>query len=262
VTGWVYDQSHVDSIGLRFSQDTEYSPVNIVPAGDTLFWYVDWPEDLRRAGTFNLQCYASDSVGYETVKTLVVYVDTTSPDVPVFDAIGPLTRADVTVTGTSSANDSVFIYLIWPLPNEDSARVLCNAAGRFQADFELAMGQNLFRAFARDRAGNESAWSDTATVVYDEIVGITVPEKLDPGDRIDVNLTRSASEVVLRVFSIDGYHIATESWRPRELNNEFEWNLKDTDGKDVKNGLYLLVFQITYDDGGEAIEKRVVVVSR
>ena len=118
------------------------------------------------------------------------------------------------------------------------------------------------RPTLKDRAGNESDWSDTAVVVYDEIAGITVPEKLDPGAKIDVNLSSPAGEVVLRVFSIDGYHIVTETWQPKGLYNEFEWDLKDADNEDVKNGLYLLVFQILFADGSESLEKRVVVVSR
>jgi flagellar hook assembly protein FlgD len=262
VTGWVFDQSDVDSIGLRFSEETEYSAVNVTPSGDTLFWYIDWPEELQQGGTFNLACFAGDSVGYETVRTFVVYVDTTTPGVPVFDVPDKVSSADITVRGTSSPNDSVFVYLIWPEASEDSARVLCNAQGSFEADFEIGIGRNLFRAFARDRAGNESDWSDTAAVVYDETAGITVPEKLDPGAKIDVNLSKPASEVVLRVFSIDGYHIVTETWQPKDLYNEFEWDLKDADSKDVKNGLYLLVFQILFADGNESVEKRVVVVSR
>ncbi|MFH1311692.1 MAG: FlgD immunoglobulin-like domain containing protein [Candidatus Eisenbacteria bacterium] len=262
VAGWVFDQSDVDSIGLRFSQDSEYLPVNIMSAGDTLIWNVEWPEDLRHGGTFNLGCYAGDSIGYETVKTFVVYVDTTIPVTPVFDALDRVSSADVTMRGTSSPSDSVFVYLIRPGASEKSAGVLCNAAGRFQADFELGIGRNLFRAFARDRAGNESDWSDTAIVVYDETVGITVPEKLDPGARIDVNLTRPASEVILSIFSVDGYHIVTKTWQPNDLYSEFEWDLKDADNKDVRNGLYLLVFQVSFADGGQSVEKRVVVISR
>jgi hypothetical protein len=262
VAGWVFDQGDVDSIGLRFSQDSEYGPVSTTSGKDTLAWYADWPADLQHGGTFNLQCFASDSIGYETVKSFVVYVDTTAPKVPVLVVPDYVSSPLITLSGTSSANDSVFVRRVWQGATRDSVGLLATAAGGFEASFDLDIGKNLFRAFARDRAGNRSAWSDTAIAVYGETMGITVPERWGPGTRIDANFSRPASEVTLRVFSVDGYYIATHTWRPEDLYNEFEVEPKDDDGKDVRNGLYLFVFEIRFADGSTSTEKMVVVASR
>jgi hypothetical protein len=40
------------------------------------------------------------------------------------------------------------------------------------------------------------------------------------------------------------------------------WDLTDTDGTQVKNGPYALVFEIKYADGSTSVEKKAVVVAR
>jgi hypothetical protein len=141
-------------------------------------------------------------------------------------------------------------------------RVKCSSTGIFQAALRLELGDNSIYAIAKDQTGNRSSPSAVQTVSYTEDVGIYVPERLGPGSRIEVNLDRPADVVTLRIFSADGYYVASVSLDEPGVYSEFEWDLMDSDGNPVRNGLYLLVFEIRYDDGKTLTDKSMVVVSR
>jgi flagellar hook assembly protein FlgD len=259
VKGRAFDRNGIESIGLRFYSNTEYMVPTVVPDGDTLLWHTAWPESLMIEDQFRLELRIADSLGYESTKLFSVTVDMTAPEVPSFD---PLPRQvsdpNLSVSGTSSGDDSVLIYL----NDSITGRVRCSSTGIFQAALHLQLGDNWIYAEAKDQTGNRSSSSAVQIVTYTEDVGICVPERLGRGSRIEVNLDRPADLVTLRIFSADGYYIASVNLEEPELYSEIQWDLKDSDGNPVRNGLYLLVFEIRYDDGKTLIDKSMVVVSR
>lgn len=262
VAGFALDRNGVDSIGVRFSSGTGYGPVSAHWSGDTLFWYAGWPDDLTNEGRYDVECLARDSIGYETIATREVRVDTTAPNIPTLTVPDRVSSPAVTVRGTCSGSDSVFLYLIWQDVEVLAAKLVCAAAGEFEKDLVPGIGENRIYATSKDKAWNISGPSDTATVTYEEKIGLVVPERIISGSRIEVNLSRQALSITMRVFSVDGHYVGTEVWYPQGLYNEFEWDLKDADGDNVRNGVYLLVFEVSYSDGTKSVEKKVAVVSR
>ncbi len=259
VKGKAFDRNGIESIGLRFYNNTEYMVPTVVANGDTILWHTPWPESLMIEDQFRLELRTVDSLGYESTKSFSLTIDMTAPDVPSFEPLPQqVSEPDLDVSGTSSPNDSVLIYL----NDSVTRRVKCSSTGIFQTALHLELGDNSIYAIAKDLTGNRSSSSAVQTVSYTEDVGIYVPERLGPGSRIEVNLDRPADVVMLRIFSADGYYVASVSLDEPGLYSEFEWDLMDSDGNPVRNGLYLLVFEIRYDDGKTLIDKSMVVVSR
>jgi hypothetical protein len=259
VRGRVFDRSGIDSIGINFYSNTEYLPVSTVPGTDTLSWHVAWPESLKIEDAFRLQVYAADSLGYESTKSISLTIDMTAPDVPSFDPLPQeVSEPTISISGTSSSNDSVLVYLNDHLDN----RIQCSAGGTFQSTLHLQIGTNSIYGIAKDRAGNRSSPSSVITVTYSEAVGIFVPERLRSGSRIEINLARMADLITLKMFSTDGYYISTTTIDEPELYNVLEPDLMDSDGNSIRNGPYLLVLEILYGDGTTSVEKFLVVVAR
>ena len=258
-SGFASDRGGIDSLGFRFLSDADHGPVIIEASGDTLYWYVPWPDDLHTDGTYNLEIYASDSPGHTATATKEIVIDTQAPEAPEFDAPpAEVHHPRLTVTGTCSARDSLFLHL----NGEITRRLSCSAAGTFSTDVTLMEGANTLQATARDLAGNPSLPSQIVTVAYVKTVGIDVPEKFGSDSVIDFTLSKNADLMDLRIYTLDGAYIATVTKASPDLVDEMTWDLKDTDGREVKNGVYLMVFEIAYSDGDRKIEKRAVVVAR
>ena len=186
-------------------------------------------------------------------------IDTQAPEAPEFDAPpAEVHHPRLTVTGTCSARDSLFLHL----NGEITRRWSCSAAGTFSTDVTLVEGMNTLQATARDLAGNPSPPSDFMTVAYVKTVGISVPEKFGSDSVINITLSKDADLISLRIYTLDGSHVATTTKTSPNLVDEITWDLKDTDGKDVRNGVYLMVFEIAYSDGDRKIEKLAVVIAR
>jgi flagellar hook assembly protein FlgD len=259
VRGSFYDRNDVDSIGFRFHGGMDHVEV-IVPAPCCPYpWLVEWPDSLRKDGKYVLEIYAVDTPGYAATVTHIVSIKTLPSDTP---AIGPLPERvsdrALTVSGTGGPGDSLFVYL----NDTIEARTLCTTAGTFSSKVNLDLGINEIYAISRDIAGNYSDPSETVTVEYVEQMGIRVDERLDGPATIEVNLTKDASQIVLRIFSLFGTHVRTVVENDPVEFGEMQWDLTDTDGKQVKNGPYILVFEIRYSDGSTEVEKTAVVVAR
>ncbi|MGD9141521.1 MAG: hypothetical protein PVJ42_08270, partial [bacterium] len=71
-----------------------------------------------------------------------------------------------------------------------------------------------------------------------------------------------ASRIVIRILSLEGSYITAITEDNPDLYNEIDWDLTDAGGKQVKNGIYVLVIEVAYPDGGSEIDKKAVIVSR
>ena len=257
--GFASDGVGIDSVGFRFLADAEFGPVTVEASGDTLYWHVPWPGDLQTDGSYRLEVYSSDLPGHTATATKEIVIDTQAPDAPEIDAPpAEVYNPRFTVTGTCPGRDSLFLSL----NAEIVERLACPAAGSFSAAVTLVEGINTLQATARDKAGNQSPPSEMVMVTYIKAVGITVPERFGPDSVIDFTLSKDADAIYLRIFTLDGSHISTITKRSPDLVDEMKWNLTDSDGEDVRNGVYLLVFEVVYSDGESKIEKKAVVVAR
>jgi hypothetical protein len=271
VTGTAFDADGIDSIGFRFLEETSYQAVQLEPNGDTLQWYVEWPVDLRREGAFDLECIASDVMGYETIETFKVTIDTTLPDTPdLAEVPEKVSGPDLTVSGMTSPKDSVLLCLNCSSGQglEPTERTVSSAVGTFVFNLSLGVGTNSIVVWAKDKAGNLSADTVEVTVEYNEDIGILVPEIFHGGSDVEVNLAKRARTIVMRVFSIDGtyidtlddFELAAEGAGAYYYRREFE--LVDSNEDEIKNGVYLLVFEILFEDGTSENDKKAVVVAR
>jgi hypothetical protein len=262
VAGTVDDRNcGVSRVEFRFSQEADFeyvtymSPDSCPPNS----WYITWPESLDSDGSYNLEARASDAAGHVTVALKTLAIDTTAPSAPELSELPQQVHSpSLEVSGTGTPNDSVVVFV-----NEQSgSRVKVPQGGGFSTTVSLQLGLNTVYAVAKDASGNSSPPSVSQAVEYTERPGIMVPEILDEASVIEVNLDRAAARIDLRIFSLDGYYIRTVVKESPSQSDEMGWNLRDEDGRQVKNGLYLLVFQILFADGSQSVEKRMVVVSR
>jgi flagellar hook assembly protein FlgD len=259
VRGLATDLTGIDSLGFRFQADSAYGPVTKEVSGDTLYWQVSWPGDLQTDGTYNLGVYSSDIPGHTATTAREVVIDTQAPDAPEIDPLpAEVYHPRVTVTGTCPGRDSLFLSL----NDEIARRLACAAAGTFSTDVTLLEGANTLQATARDKAGNQSPPSEVVTVTYIRSVGIVVPERFGPDSVIDVTLAKEADLIRLMIYTLEGSHVSTITKPSPALVDEIKWDLRDSDGKKVRNGLYLLVFELVYSDGESSTEKKAVVVAR
>ncbi len=257
--GFASDRGGIDSLGFRFLADSEYGPVVVETSGDTLYWYVPWPEDLYTDGTYKLEVLASDFPGHTGKAAKEISIDTHAPDAPeIAPPPAEIYHPRLTVTGTCSGRDSLLLYL----NGEIIRRLSCPVAGTFSSEVTLVEGVNTLQAVARDKAGNISPPSQVVTVIYVKTAGIEVPERFDSDSIIHVTLSKDADLINLRIYALDGALVASMTKTSPDLVDEMSWDLKDTGGKEVKNGVYLMVFETTYSDGDRNIEKMAVVVAR
>jgi hypothetical protein len=257
--GFATDPSGIDSLGFRFTADSQYGPVVIEASGDTLYWYVPWPDDLHTDGSYRLEILAVDSPGHTAQVSKEVVIDTEAPNAPELHPLPAVVHYPrLTVTGSCSGRDSLLLYL----NSEIAMRLACPAGGTFAADLALLEGANTIQAVARDKAGNQSPPSALVTVSYIKEIGIDVPERFGPDSVIRFTLSKEADRITLRVYTLDGSYVASTAKASPDLVDEMTWDLKDSDGKDVLNGVYVMVFETAYGDGDRSVERQAVVVAR
>jgi hypothetical protein len=218
-----------------------------------------WPESLRVEDEFLLECVALDGAGHWGSTFRTVLVDTTAPGRPVITPPpAKVGAADLALEGTGTAGDSVRVYV----NDEMQKRALISAEGTWSVTVVLEFGLNTIYAVSADLAGNVSAASDPVDVEYTEATGIFVPEEFTADSVIEINLPREADRIVVRVLSLEGSYITSIIEDNPDLYNELEWDLTDADGKQVRNGIYVLVFEVAYADGSAEMDKKAVIVSR
>jgi len=184
-------------------------------------------------------------------------VDTTPPSTPVLDAgIATLTTHNtITLSGNATGADTVHV--------ERGGGVVARPTGpRFSTTVNLLLGSNAFTFRGVDRAGNRSAPSAPFVVVYEEPVGFFAPERFRAGDRIELNLGKTARAVRLDIFDLTGRRVRTLQQNQLGRNYEFPWNVQDDTGRTVGDGPYVIKAQIAYEDGSNQTASGAVVVAK
>ena len=257
-TYWVTaaDRNGIDSLKVRFYAASEFMVPDAYPRDECCY---TWPESLRIEDTFVLECMALDGVGHWGSEVMEVVVDTTAPGRPVLDPLPAKVGTELLeVTGTGTAGDSVRVYVNGKIQK----RSTISAGGAFSVTVLLDLGGNAIYAISADNAGNVSPPSETGAVEYTEDTGIYVPEEFTADSRIEVNLPGEANRILIRVLSLGGSSVADIVEDNPDLYNEISWDLTDASGKEVKNGVYVFVIEVTYADGSVDMDKKAVIVAR
>jgi flagellar hook assembly protein FlgD len=250
------DRNGVDSLKVRFYPGTGFMVPDGYPRDECCY---TWPESLRIEDEFTIECVALDGVGHWNSVTKSVVTDTTPPERPVLDVLpSKVGTVLLDVTGSGTPLDSARVYV----NDQMQKRSLISAAGTFSASVVLEYGPNSIYAISADLAGNVSAPSETAVVEYTEETGIRIPEEFTEESKIEVNLVKAATRIVVRILSLEGTYITSIIEDNPDLYNEFSWDLTDAGGKQVKNGLYVFATEVAYADGSVDIDKKAVIVSR
>jgi flagellar hook assembly protein FlgD len=226
-------------------------------APDTARFAVDLPDAVAGEDSIEVEIALRDSAGIRATHTAVFLVDSLPPEPPVFDPVpAEIERPEIVLSGTAAGAESVFVdFDGGPAGGE---HVL--AGSRFAITLSgFAQGPHTASGVAQDRALNRSGPSPVLSFVYREPLGVALPERFVAGDYIQVNLTRPARSVTVRIYTLQGRLVRTYASADGQLLHEFQWNLTDDDGRAVGSGPYVVRVEAE-TEGGPPLEKRVATV--
>jgi len=117
-------------------------------------------------------------------------------------------------------------------------------------------------AQSRDKAGNLSPPSAPVTFVYQEALGVVLPERFVSGQYLQVNLSKPANAVLLRIYDLTGRLVRRLEDRSVKSVYEFAWDLSDQSGNPVGSGPYVVGVEADYTDGSRLAKRLAMVVTR
>jgi methionine-rich copper-binding protein CopC len=133
-------------------------------------WNVDYnhvvfmPNTALGVGTYTLTIHPTDRpLGNTQTSTITFTVDLNAPEVPTLnEVLSPTRTTPQTISGTKEAGASIWLNNNQMVPADDSTE--------WSHDLNLSEGENTFRLYARDEAGNRS----------DEIIFTVVLDRAPP----------------------------------------------------------------------------------
>jgi len=229
-------------------------------ATDTVPFDVGVPDSIAATDTLRFTIDATDPAGNGRPRFVQVVIDSLPPPAPVIDPIAsPIERDSVVVEGTASEAESVFVTL----DGVDAGRARVVAGSRFEVRLRrFAQGTHVVVATSDDRAGNVSPPSAPVSFVYQEPLGVVVPERLRAGDYLQVNLTKPANAVLVRIYDLTGRLVRRLEDRAVGTVYEFAWDLRDEAGNPIGSGPYVLHVEAEYTDGSRLAKRVAAVVTR
>jgi flagellar hook assembly protein FlgD len=265
--GTCYDRNGVRDDSLFWDGGPALLPDSTFMAGDTLVWRFDAADSLKegngyREGSHSLKIKCSDVFGHESEKTLLFVLDLTPPPVPRVNAIAAIVhKAEISISGTVDKANTKFVYVYQSAGGQTRVKRKETLTAGFSVQDTLRLGENAIWARAEDEAGNVSDSSSVQTVTYEIAAGITHPEVFRRPDAFHIFTERSVRGIKIEIFTVAGELVATLSQRGPGTEFELPWNLTNDDGENVRNGPYLAVVTVTYDNG-PTVEKRLFAVVR
>ena len=172
-------------------------------------------------------------------------LDKTPPAPPRLDSNVEFTnKTKLTIEGSAEAGTTVNLKI-----NGDLEDIVANADGRFSTSLDLDKGENTISAVATDQAGNESAVSNTLTIIYDDEPPKLSVSKPKSGDSF------SGKD---KSVSVEG---ATDQGAEVTINDRIA--IVSSDGRfnysyGLNNGENALIIKAT-DQAGNEIEETITV---
>lgn len=261
--GYCYDRNGFEDPTLEWNGGPA-SPAEIVMQNDTLLWRFDVLDSVTVGGeyvegVYTLDVTCSDLFGHETGNSLTFEIDRTPPGAPVITApYSPVSKSDLVleVDYAASETDSFIVYR----SHGGSIETTRMEAVLF-VNLTLEEGENSIWIEGIDEAGNVSAPSNIVTVVFETDVGFFYPEAFRGPDIFRILTGENANRVYVDIFTVNGEHVITLKQSGPENNFEFEWDLTNGDGENVRNGVYLAVISVFYA-GTKRVEKNFIAVVR
>jgi hypothetical protein len=228
-------------------------------AGTTIFYGLYVPDSMAASDSMRITVDALDPAGNKRLQTTIVVVDSIPPPPPVIDRIAsPIDRDSVQVMGTADQADSLFLTFDGVRGPRQRLQ-----GDRFDVTWErFAQGAHTVVAQSEDQAGNLSPLSAPVTFVYQEVLGVVLPERFTLGQYLQVNLTKPANAVLLRIYDLSGRLVKRLTDTSIKTIYEFGWDLSDQSGNPVGSGPYVVNVEADYTDGSKLSKRLAMVVTR
>ncbi len=242
--GYVFDRHGVDSLHVRYSTTAPFTPVTSTQTrGDTLYFAVVLADSVPGDGSVTITLRARDGFGLERNNNFDATLDSQPPTAPTIDPFPTSTwNADSIAVSFSWSDTPEYIRVYVNGTQVDSVVTILRS--RATTDVELAPGSNTVFVTAIDEAKNESVPSATNTIVYDDGVGVALPNPFRPGDEFQVSTGTNVNSVRLRLYDMAGdLVLVLEDNSPRS-SFRFRWNGTNGDGDEVRKGPLMLVVEI------------------
>jgi flagellar hook assembly protein FlgD len=218
------------------------------------------PDSMAASDTLRITVDALDPAGNGRPQTVFVVVDSVAPPPPVLDPIAsPIDRDSVQVMGTADQADSVFLSF----DGAPGPRLRLPSDFHFDVLWQhFPQGTHTVVAQSVDKSGNVSPLSAPLSFVYREILGVVLPERFTLGQYLQVNLSKPANAVLLRIYDLSGRLVKRLEDRSTKTIYEFGWDLSDQSGNPVGSGPYVVNVEADYTDGSRLSKRLAMVVTR
>lgn len=256
LVGWTWDRNGINADSLRVSFSGEvFDPITSISySGDTLFFSVPLADSITAERLYTIALQSQDVVGRETQISFRITFDATAPAPPVLaqPAENRFRKPLYILTGTVPEEPDV-LRLYRNSVLFDSLTGLIEA--NLSREVPLVPGTNTFTALAVDDAGNVSEISNAVTVTFDNTAGLFIPQPFRPDDEFQINLSREARAIELRIYDLSGNLVNSIEATPAELAVSIAWNGSNGDDKSLERGPLVLVATVSYLDGGTETQR-------
>jgi len=265
LVGVAVDRQLVVSMQGRVVVGADTTTIDLPPRdggpGTTYRFFMDLGTLLSAEGDYPFQLLSRDEDGVPDTLLFRLRVDRTAPPAPVPAPPLPEVTKTQVLTGNVvvDTTDTSRIVVIGGVTPPETLSVL-HPTIRFSRT--LASGTNRISFQSIDRARNISA-ANTSTVVWDAASGIAAPERFSAGQSIEVNVGGvPARGVFVRILAMDGSLVQTFQDPATKSYYRFTWDLRTPEGRDVRNGAYLVLARVVHSDGGEERLRTMIAVVR
>jgi hypothetical protein len=268
IRGRAYDRNGVRGLELVWRGGAPFPPDSVYMARDTLFWRFDVADSLLAGGSYRegryvLAASCSDMFAGSKHRTRIETtfdLDFTAPTAPALDRpISPAREPSVFVRGTTEWPGTKYVYVSRTAATDTTIRYE-PAGAEFAVAMPLRRGTNVIRAIAEDRALNASAPSNAVTVVYEPANTVAWPEAFRGPDAFRVYSAEPALQVTVDIYTVSGSRVASLRENGPAQSFVIEWDLRNDDGEEVRNGPYLAVIAVRYESRTATYKEFVAVV--
>ena len=262
VIGEVSDRNGLDHVVVTLGGNGKTLPDTVCApcASDTAQFTLGVPDSIAATDSLHISIDSRDLAGNGRSRFILVVVDSLAPPAPVLDPIpSPVERDSASAFGTASEAESVTVTL----DGVEAGRSRVGAGFRFEAKLRrFPQGTHVVVATSHDRAGNVSPPSAPVSFLYQEPLGVVIPERLQLGDYLQVNLSKPAAAVHLRIYDLSGRLIRRLEERATGTIYEFAWDLRDERGNPIGSGPCVVQVEANFVDGSRLAKRLATVVTR
>ncbi len=254
------DRSGLDFVRMTLSADGRAIADSLCPCPvDSVGFGMDVPDSIAATDTLLVTLFLRDFPGQERTIVQPLVVDSLPPAPPVLDQLPErVVLSNLSFGGAASGSDSVVVRV----NGGQAARLRVATNGRFGGTLFLVLGTNVIDAIAKDKAGNLSTPSAAENVIWEQPLGVHVPERFRQNDAIEVILEAPGRGVTVHVYTLTGKLVRTLESNSQTTVYQIPWDLKDEDGGDAGSGPYVFRIVAVQQDGSSLERKLAAVVTR